>query len=80
MTMELAFQIVLGLSMFLGGFWVNHLQQELKSLRTANEQIRENFQRRDDAQHSNRQIMEALQVMQRAIERIDHKLDNKADK
>ncbi|WP_447876847.1 hypothetical protein [Serratia fonticola] len=80
MTLELAFQISLGLVAALGGMWLRHLQSELKELRKMMELVQQQYQRRDDAQRDNGQVMELLREVKRSIERIDGKLDRKADK
>jgi hypothetical protein len=80
MTLELAFQISLGLVAALGGMWLRHLQSELKELRKITESVQQQYQRRDDAQRDNNQVMDLLREVKRSIERIDVKLDRKADK
>ncbi len=80
MTLELAFQISLALAAALGGMWLRHLQSELKELRKITESVQQQYQRRDDAQRDNNQVMDLLREVKRSIERIDVKLDRKADK
>ncbi|EBC4877344.1 hypothetical protein C2W27_14450 [Salmonella enterica] len=80
MTIDKAFEIVLALLLSAGGFWVRSLQTEVKELRGHIERVRAEYQRRDDAQATQRQVLDLLQDMRRAIERIDEKLDRKADK
>jgi hypothetical protein len=80
MTLELAFQISLGLVAALGGMWLRHLQSEIKEQRKRLEDVRQEYQRREDAQRDTDQVMELLRDLKRSIERIDGKLDRKADK
>ena len=49
MSLEQAFQLALSLAAGLGGLWIRQLQQELTELKRQSEQIRRDYQRRDDA-------------------------------
>lgn len=80
MTLDVAFQISLSLVAALGGMWLKYLQSEIKEQRRTLELVRQEYQRRDDAQRDNSQVMELLRDVKRSVERIDEKLDRKADK
>ncbi|MBK5072559.1 hypothetical protein I2492_05990 [Budviciaceae bacterium CWB-B4] len=80
LTMDLAFQIALGIVAFLGGWWLKNLHSELKEQQKEMKDVREQYQRRDDAHRDVNQVMDQLQEMRRGIERIEAKLDRKADK
>lgn len=73
MTIDMAFQIALSLIAALGGLWLKTLQGDIKELERDLQTIRDQYQRREDAHRDFQQIM----VM---LERIEHKLDLKADK
>ncbi|WP_347253470.1 hypothetical protein [Leminorella grimontii] len=80
LTMDLAFQVALGIVACLGGLWLRNTHADLKELQKEIKDIREKYQRRDDAARDVTQIMDNLQEMRRGIERIESKLDRKADK
>jgi hypothetical protein len=62
-----------------GGLF-KHLFAELKDLRNGLQAIRTEYQRRDDAQRNNDQLLDLLKDVKRSVEHIDQKLDRKADK
>lgn len=80
MTIEMAFNIAIGIIAALGGMWLRSLQEELKSTRSELASIRNEYQRREDAQRDNQIMTGLMQDIKRSIERIDGKLDRKADK
>lgn len=73
LTIETALQITLSLVAALGGMWMRTLQGDIKELERDMQLIRDHYQRRDDAHREFEQIMVLLQ-------RIEQKLDKKADK
>lgn len=80
MTIEMAFNIAIGIIATLGGMWLRSLQEELKNTRSELVSIRNEYQRREDAQRDNQIMTGLMQDIKRSIERIDGKLDRKADK
>ena len=64
----------------LGGLWIRQLQQELTELKRQSEQIRRDYQRRDDAAKTDDQLLDMLREVKTHIQRIEDKLDRKADK
>ena len=55
-------------------------QQELTELKRQSEQIRRDYQRRDDAAKTDDQLLDMLREVKTHIQRIEDKLDRKADK
>ena len=80
MSLEQAFQLALSLAAGLGGLWIRQLQQELTELKRQSEQIRRDYQRRDDAAKTDDQLLDMLREVKTHIQRIEDKLDRKADK
>ena len=80
MSLETAFQIVLGMVAFLGGLWVRQLRHDLDHLKRQIDRVREDYQRRDDAEQHYNQMLEMLRDVKLHIQRIEDKLDRKADK
>ena len=80
MTIEMAFNIAISLIAALGGIWLRSLQEELKNNRSELASIRNEYQRREDALRDNKIMTGLMQDIKRSIERIDGKLDRKADK
>ena len=80
MSLEQAFQLALSLAAGLGGLWIRQLQQELTELKRQSEQIRLDYQRRDDAAKTDDQLLDMLREVKTHIQRIEDKLDRKADK
>jgi hypothetical protein len=80
MTLDLVLQVAFGLLAFLGGLWVRQLQQELADLKRQSLAIQRDYQRRDDAAKSSDQMIDMLREVKTHIQRIDDKLDRKADK
>lgn len=80
MTFDQAFQIALGLVAFFGGMYIRRQQQDISDLEKAVERIREEYQRREDARHNQTALMDTMRDLRAAIERIEDKMDRKADK
>ncbi|MBH2679977.1 hypothetical protein I5Q14_23865, partial [Serratia marcescens] len=68
MTLEMAFNIAIGLIMGLFSGLFKHLFAELKDLRNGLESIRTEYQRRDDAQRNNDQLLDLLKDVKRSVE------------
>ncbi|WP_314140413.1 hypothetical protein [Buttiauxella noackiae] len=80
MTLDTAFQIALGLAALFGGIFIRRLNQDIHDLGKAVERIRDEYQRREDARNNYTAMMDMMKELRTAIERIDNKLDRKADK
>lgn len=82
MTFDLAmaFQIILGLVSTLFGLWINELKKDITALEKSVENIKTDYQRREDAKTNFDLMMTTLRDVRSAIDRIDGKLDKKADK
>jgi hypothetical protein len=78
--MALAFQIVLGLVSTLFGLWIKELKKDIETLEKTVDAIKYDYQRREDAKTNFELLIVKLRDLRSAIERIDSKLDNKADK
>lgn len=78
--LAMAFQIILGLVSTLFGLWINELKKDITALEKSVENIKSDYQRREDAKTSFDLMMSALRDVKSAIDRIDSKLDKKADK
>ncbi|QAX81074.1 hypothetical protein D5F51_04215 [Yersinia hibernica] len=76
----MAFQIILGLVSTLFGLWINELKKDITALEKSVENIKTDYQRREDAKTSFDLLMSTLREVRSAIDRIDSKLDKKADK
>lgn len=80
MTLDMAFPIALALANLFGGIFIRRLNQDIHDLEKSVERIREDYQRREDAKANYTAMMDAMKELRTAIERIDNKLDRKADK
>ncbi|WP_422854066.1 hypothetical protein [Citrobacter koseri] len=80
LTLDTAFQIALGLVALFGGIVIRRLHSDIHDLEKAVERIRDEYQRREDARNNHNAIMDTMRELRAAIERIDNKLDRKADK
>ncbi|CNI33637.1 hypothetical protein ACULTK_004423 [Yersinia enterocolitica] len=78
--LAMAFQIILGLVSTLFGLWINELKKDITALEKSVEKIKTDYQRREDAKTSFDLLMSTLREVRSAIDRIDSKLDKKADK
>lgn len=76
MTLEMAFQIAMGLLSAFGGVLFRHMFNEIKELRKS----QANYQLREDARESESRFMEVLKEIKQQLQIIDTKLDRKADK
>lgn len=80
MTLDTAFQIALGLASLFGGIFIRRLNQDIHDLEKSVERIKDEYQRREDARNNYTAMMDMMKELRTAIERIDNKLDRKADK
>ena len=91
MTMELAFSIILGIAMSVVGLLVKRLygendifknktEAEIKHLRTDLHDIALNYQTKEDGRQGRDEVMTILRGIERKLEKIDEKMDRKADK
>ncbi|WP_261369094.1 hypothetical protein [Yersinia rohdei] len=78
--LAMAFQIVLTIAATLFGFWVKEIKKDITDLEKAVETIKTDYQRREDAKTNFDLMMSTLREVRSAIDRIDSKLDKKADK
>ncbi|CNI73380.1 hypothetical protein ACULTK_004495 [Yersinia enterocolitica] len=78
--LAMAFQIILGLVSTLFGLWINELKKDITALEKSVENIKTDYQRREDAKTNFDLMMTTLRDVRSAIDRIDGKLDKKADK
>lgn len=79
-TLDMAYQILLGLVVFFGGMWVKRLHKDMDGVGRRIDQIRDNYQRKDDAGAQAKQLMDMLREVKTHVQRIEDKLDRKADK
>ncbi|MBG6243050.1 MAG: hypothetical protein EKE20_15055 [Candidatus Symbiopectobacterium sp. Dall1.0] len=80
MSLDLAFNIALSLLSALGGLWLKSVSEELRRLQYELTQVRQDYQRREDAQRDLQLMTGMMQDIKDSIQRIDNKLDRKADK
>ncbi|MFV5906040.1 hypothetical protein [Klebsiella oxytoca] len=80
MTLEIAFNIALGIAATLGGLWLKNITENIKEHRRIMDEIKMQYQLRTDARADNDRIMKSLENIQRTIERISDKLEKKADR
>ncbi|MGL9774514.1 MAG: hypothetical protein ACR5LG_12910 [Sodalis sp. (in: enterobacteria)] len=80
MSLDLAFNIALSLLSALGGPWLKSVNEELRRLQYELTQVRQDYQRREDAQRALQLMTGMMQDIKDSIQRIDNKLDRKADK
>ncbi|MFT4465399.1 MAG: hypothetical protein ACMX3H_12775 [Sodalis sp. (in: enterobacteria)] len=80
MSLDLAFNIALSLLSALGGLWLKSVSEELRRLQYELTQVRQDYQRREDAQRDLHLMTGMMQDIKDSIQRIDNKLDRKADK
>lgn len=76
MTLEMAFQIVMGLLATIGSFLLRWAFSEIKELRKSLEK----YQLKDDAREGESRLMVAMKEIKQQLQNIDNKLDRKADK
>ena len=80
MNMTLAFQIAMALVAFFGGIWVNRMHADIKELRNSLQGVRDTYARRDDLGREYSNLVDMLKDVKSRLERLDEKLDRKADK
>ncbi|MEN3259871.1 hypothetical protein AAH678_14165 [Sodalis endosymbiont of Spalangia cameroni] len=80
MSIDLAFNIALSMLSALGGLWLKSVREELRRLQHELTQVRQDYQRREDAQRDLQLMTGMMQDIKDSIQRIDNKLDHKADK
>ncbi|MGL9772871.1 MAG: hypothetical protein ACR5LG_00155 [Sodalis sp. (in: enterobacteria)] len=80
MSLDLAFNIALSLLSALGGLWLKSVSEELRRLQYELTQVRQDYQRRKDAQRDLQLMTGMMQDIKDSIQHIDNKLDRKADK
>lgn len=72
--------IALGLIATFGGLWIRSLQAEIKRLSIALDEVSKTYQRRDETLVMMQSIKDITFDIRNRIDRIDGKLDRKADK
>lgn len=80
MSLDLAFNIALSLLSALGGLWLRSMNEDVRRLQYELTQVRQDYQRREDAQRDLQLMTGMMQDIKDSIQRIDNKLDRKADK
>ncbi len=80
MNMTLAFQIAMALVAFFGGIWVNRMHADIKELRNSLQGVRDTYARRDDFSREYTNLVDMLKDVKLRLEKLDEKLDHKADK
>lgn len=84
MTADLIYQLATGILLSLvslfGGMWLRRLGRDISDLERAVERIREDYQRREDAQRDRDEFRQMLQEIKSVVNRLEDKLDRKADK
>ncbi|HCG2926660.1 TPA: hypothetical protein NJV01_003365 [Escherichia coli] len=77
---QIALTVLISLVALFGGIWIRRLQADISSLQSAVERIRDDYQRRDDAQRDYAMISENIKDIKNTLNRILDKLDKKADR
>lgn len=80
MTEQMLYGALLTLLSGVLWYWVRGVDERGKDNRRDIERIKESYQRREDARHDHAQVMDMLKDMKRNLEKINDKLDQKADK
>ncbi len=87
LTIEAAFQTLLGLIISIIGFYVKSLAAKLEKNDKENQRLTERlhdielcYQRREDARRENEQITALLKDIRHEVKEVADKLDRKADK
>lgn len=75
-----ALGILISLVALFGGIWIRRLQADISNLANAVNRIRDEYQRRDDAQRDYALISENIKDIKNTLNRILDKLDKKADR
>ncbi|USS96622.1 hypothetical protein M5J15_07395 [Serratia symbiotica] len=76
MTIDMVFNLAIGIIAFLGELWVRTLQEDSGDLMN----VRQDYQRREDAQRDMTLVTGMMQDIKNSVQRIENKLDHKADK
>ena len=80
MTIEFAFNILMTVAAAAIGLSVRRLFTQVDDMQKLIQQMRVDYQSRDQALLENQQITKALERIEHKIERMNDKLDRKADK
>ncbi|OVZ94874.1 hypothetical protein CBW58_02035 [Yersinia frederiksenii] len=80
MTPDQIYQLLLGLVTSFGGIWIRRLQSDIRDLKEDVDRIRDEYQRRDDAQRDYALIADNIKDIKNTLNRILDKLDKKADR
>ncbi|MEC5319294.1 hypothetical protein VSX61_10125 [Brenneria populi subsp. brevivirga] len=80
MSMEWVLGVAMTLVSALGSLFIRSMQKDITDLENAVERIKNDYQRRDDARRDHESLMDTLRDLKKTIDRIDSKLDRKADK
>ncbi|HDL8234122.1 TPA: hypothetical protein R5C98_001299 [Yersinia enterocolitica] len=80
MSPDQIYQLLLGLVTLFGGIWIRRLQSDIRDLEEDVDRIRDEYQRRDDAQRDYTLISDNIKDIKNTLNRILDKLDKKADR
>ena len=80
MSPDQIYQLLLGLVTLFGGIWIRRLQSDIRDLEEDVDRIRNEYQRRDDAQRDYTLISDNIKDIKNTLNRILDKLDKKADR
>ncbi len=72
--------IVVGIISALGGWWLKNLSEALRTLTLDIKEVRQDYQRRDDAAEDREILMTVISNIHTTLSRIETKIDGKADK
>lgn len=72
--------ILLTIISALGGWWLKNLSEALKTLTADIKEVRQDYQRRDDASNDRELLMTVISNIHTTLSRIETKIDGKADK
>lgn len=72
--------IVVGIISALGGWWLKNLSEALRTLTQDIKEVRQDYQRRDDAAADREILMTVISNIHTTLSRIETKIDSKADK
>ena len=80
MTIEMAFNILMSIAAAAIGLSVRSLFTQVDAMQKLIQQMRVDYQSREQALLENQTITKALERIEQKIERVNDKLDRKADK
>ncbi len=80
MTIEFAFNILMSIAAAAIGMSVRRLFAQVDDMQKLIQQVRVDYQTREQALLENQQLLKSLERIEQKIERIGDKLDRKADK